>query len=109
MQERPESVWKEIRNHTFAAARIPGKRDGAGRLRKRLKSVRGSEVPCAGTTYKVDEADDELAAPLGDGVDDEGVEVDQIERYVDEEVLTLPEGADREEGLPIKHPGLVLV
>ena len=86
MKERPESVWKEIRSHTFAAARILGKRDGAGRLRKRLKSVWGSAVPCVDTTYKGDEADDELAAPLGDGVDDEDVEVDQFERYVDEEV-----------------------
>lgn len=51
-----------------------------------MKSVRGSKVHRAGISCKGDVADDKIPALLGDRVDDEGVNVDLIERSVNEEV-----------------------
>lgn len=59
VQERSQSVWKEIRGRTLAATRTLEKRDDAGRSRKRLKSLRGTDVPRGGSSCKGDEADDE--------------------------------------------------
>ena len=100
VQERSQSVWKEIRSRTLAAARTLEKRDGAGRSRKRLKSVGGSDVPRRGASCKGDEADDELAALLGDGADDD-VDVDQIERSVNEEVERFQKELLRKKDFPL--------
>lgn len=51
-----------------------------------MKGVCGSEISRASTSCKVDDADDEFVALLGDEVDYETIDVNHIERSVNEEV-----------------------
>lgn len=49
-----------------------------------MNSVCCSDGPRGGTAGKGNEADDELAAQFHDGIDDGDVEVDQLDRSVNE-------------------------
>lgn len=66
------------------ATRTLGKRDGTWSSGKRLMIVRGSDVPGTDTSCKGDDAEDEIAALLSGGGDDEDVGVDHLECFTNE-------------------------